>query len=480
MYIFRLDDSQATNKSAQAVGEAHFDGTVASRAFTKQWRGSFALMSLADMQATCWLGHADTTMMGEYTASEFVQKFTREFEAQFKQVENKLEVKHLYLLGCETGLIEQGTALAQQIADGLEKNGFKNVVVHAIANPPQPDRAMIIKIVDSPSFGDQLMGEVHAMLLTKAQASRLSELQTEISSLERQRKTEIVRTAIYTRIEERRQIEEQALMFLDTIDIKAELDRPHNCFVPHQAAARPAKLLAQEVALMKIDKMIKQLAFAKAGKTKVEQSVTKMVRKVRPCKRDDISNLKALKQEVAQHVGENWWHAVESAKKLFSETAPCYRLLDDISKEMRQSSVSLTAAPSLFSSSAPDVGRRTNTRLVSFATEVMQRKPEMSVAMRSAIQLMTRHAAQLEHEYRQSWVGQAIKLYKAQTLRDMVAQLHVEFGKNPEKPEWLPIIEAALRDSKLVQGKISHRTLDLLRDIVTQNQLSERTPLLRR
>lgn len=79
---------------------------------------------------------------GDYqTTEEFVDTLKTEFTDQFKH-EDKQKVQHIYLIGCEVGLIREvgilikhRTSLAQEMADQLFKAGFKNVNVHAVASP---------------------------------------------------------------------------------------------------------------------------------------------------------------------------------------------------------------------------------------------------------------------------------------------------------------------------------------------------------
>ncbi len=70
-----------------------------------------------------------------------------------KMIKHKLELSHVYLISCEAGLMSgDEPSLAQKLADEMNRKGFANVVVHAIANPVGGlIEGMRVEVVTKPS-----------------------------------------------------------------------------------------------------------------------------------------------------------------------------------------------------------------------------------------------------------------------------------------------------------------------------------------
>lgn len=82
------------------------------------------------------LGHTDQTRqrIGGMNAKKFVKHIIK------KAGVKKSEIKHIHLIGCEAGFVnEKGESLAQAIADEFKNQGCSEVVVHAISNKNKPN-----------------------------------------------------------------------------------------------------------------------------------------------------------------------------------------------------------------------------------------------------------------------------------------------------------------------------------------------------
>lgn len=194
--LFGLDDSAETQSTAPVLQNKFANG-YKPQSFTRDVKGGFASMSLAEMTSTAWLGHShqegDSNYIGDYKADSFAKKFTSEFEDRFGNASaDKLQVRDIYIVGCETAFQLAGQrSLAQIIADELYKKGFTNVCVHAVAGPENNANFAGMRVKVYTKAGIMKMqgindGHVTAYLLTAKQEKELDELQRQIDEANKQ------------------------------------------------------------------------------------------------------------------------------------------------------------------------------------------------------------------------------------------------------------------------------------------------------
>ncbi len=133
MYI-----DQADKPSAEAL--AGVDGE-SFREFGEKLSGTPSEITIA--------AHTDETRgkIGDMTPREFAQQFSKKYGSQ------KPQLKHLYLISCEAGLMVDGQTLAQQIALEMNQQGFTNLEVHAMAAPIEGATGMRVEVVSKEGLG---------------------------------------------------------------------------------------------------------------------------------------------------------------------------------------------------------------------------------------------------------------------------------------------------------------------------------------
>lgn len=478
MHIFKLDASPETARTAPVVAENLLKtlvGLVARpRAFGAGDNGCFSGLSMQDMASTCWLGHADKQGIGDYTsAGAFVKKFNNEFEKEFASSE-KNKVQHVYIIGCETGLIDSGsTPMAQQIADKLHDKGFKSVKVHAVANPPQPDTSMIVKIVSHPQPPAFLSGDMQAVLLNAEQAAQYHQLTVSIAN-----STGMARCKLQ---DQRENLEKQGIVFLHTSNILGELDRPHNTFIPNQPNLRPVKLLQQEQALLTVEDAIRQEAFMSSCRGR--ERALKFLGKMRPGNQENkLENLHRLRDEIrnCECKEDTWLTNLTRWQSHFRMSKGCQVLLGSF---IAKANVTTQSGFHMAAAAAASSVVATGGLVLSGCSSRLYAPPaksEMPPAMRTAKRRIDHHVEVLEEEKRSSWFPSEIKDYKIRQLKALSQNIQGAYERNSARPEWLAFIEAAIRDDKLVQGVMQHRTYDLLCRIRDENRPSDRTALMAR
>ena len=112
----------------------------------------FNEISKEELGELVFLGHGNREQYDEHTHKTFAKEFLRKFNVAYgTNKKEKDRVKHIYLVGCELGLIdENGDSLAQKIAAELYKNGFKNkeLTVHAVAAiQTTPEDSLIVEVI---------------------------------------------------------------------------------------------------------------------------------------------------------------------------------------------------------------------------------------------------------------------------------------------------------------------------------------------
>lgn len=164
------------------------------------------------------LGHSDTEYYGHYKAITFCEQFAKQFTEKQKK-----SLKHLYLIGCEVGLIKNGQCIAQTVADELYRLKFTNIQVHSIAKPEDAyGEFMYVEIIEragAAKFRGVKEGYINAYLLNKEDATRLNQLLED-----RNRNIDEIN----------RIIREQAFIFVKESDPLEELSKPNNIFFPQE------------------------------------------------------------------------------------------------------------------------------------------------------------------------------------------------------------------------------------------------------
>lgn len=176
-----------------------------------------------ELESLVFLGHANLHEYGEYDA----KAFARQLAQQFSHMKDKKQlVKHVYLIGCDMGVIrEDGRSLAQSIADELERSGFSQIQVHSVA---QPEGAIgeslyveVITRVGKFNFMDQgKEGHLNAYLFSDNDGDQFFEL------LKDKRKNAET-------IDQFKK--EHAFTFLNAANPVVELNKPYNIFIPHES-----------------------------------------------------------------------------------------------------------------------------------------------------------------------------------------------------------------------------------------------------
>lgn len=179
-------------------------------------------MSNDELDTLVFLGHSNGMEYGPYDAKAFAKQIASHFK---KNEAQKQHVHHLYLVGCEMGLInERGESLSQSIADYLAYYGFKNAVIHSIAKPEG-------------SVGESLYVEVITHVGLRGGGSSVEEgcLNAYLFS---QQDGDTFFELIKDKRKNARMIDqfksEHAFEFLNGAHPFTELNKPHNTFMPNE------------------------------------------------------------------------------------------------------------------------------------------------------------------------------------------------------------------------------------------------------
>ncbi len=483
MYVFILDDSPATADAAASLMQAD-EGEPQSRLFTPVHQGCFFGMDASDLAESFWLGHMDCGGIGQFTLDEFVDKFTSEFECQYKS-RNKLAVQHLYLVGCEIGLADRWMPAAQVIADLLYRRGFAGCNVHAVINPPRADAAMLVNVLAGSQYAASLPGEVHATLYDRSTVDQLQRLQIDIDALERECRTLGVharaakagmRQQLQQKCKDKETLEKEGIRFLETCDIRAELLRPHNTCIPNRPALRPEKVMAHELALVQINKLMMRLACAGAVQSTFQKQIDNVARIVMRTTSPELRLLRELRQALAAHEGPEWWRVLETYRDKFNKRTETGQAVIRLCQEARPA---LLISPTPVPAKKPGLFAKAKHAVTFVSTlAAAASKPVMPSDMSLAITMIKSFANQLERESHHSFFYKDLKTYKVNKLKNLASMIQQCFDENPAAPDWIPLVKDAMKDSRLVRGVISHRTYDLLDDILRRQRSYEHTPLL--
>ena len=117
-----------------------------------------------------YMGHTDDTQkkIGDMTPKELAKKF-----ADGVSPGNRKQVKDLYLISCEAGLLPD-PSLAKQLSIELKKQGFTNLKIHAVSSSPVRDApGMYVQVITNQGiFSNAALGSIQAYAYTTDQAGK--------------------------------------------------------------------------------------------------------------------------------------------------------------------------------------------------------------------------------------------------------------------------------------------------------------------
>lgn len=168
--------------------------------------------------------------IGNHTPSALAKAFAK----KYPNPEDKLKLKEIFLISCEAGISVDGRpSLAQQLATELNKKGFNEVVIHAVANPVgTPMAEMRVEVV---ARGGTLTGGFTGQLNAYLFADPLDVIDAEIAK--KRREMENTRGAAHTQLSKavtqlEIQKENQKFTFLTAEDYKEVMRQPCHTFTP--------------------------------------------------------------------------------------------------------------------------------------------------------------------------------------------------------------------------------------------------------
>lgn len=241
MYVLDVRSKSDPDSSASAEALASLDwhdgqARVAHGVFGKKDVNCFPRKSLHLLRNLVFIGHAGTTRYGDFTAAKFAQKFLDEFKAAGYSDQDKMQVQHLNLIGCGIGMAANGKpALAQEIANELDKRGFRNIQVHSVANPDNipPDSQMIVEVTNRAGvsvIAGNRPGFIKAYVLNSVQSRELDALEEQLAKAKKTRE----KISIKNKIEA---IKKNAICFIPQANPVDELQKPQNIFIPNEKPA---------------------------------------------------------------------------------------------------------------------------------------------------------------------------------------------------------------------------------------------------
>ncbi|MGQ3888998.1 hypothetical protein ACQUW5_08205 [Legionella sp. CNM-1927-20] len=182
------------------------------------------------------------TTLGDYSAKEFAEKLALKVHPT-----NRLQVKHVYIIGCEVGMSKEGKpALAQEIANELSNQGFKNIQVHAITNPSDaPCYGMRVEVVSRPGAPGKILGHQPGQLVSHLHATPRQEALCMQLSEEPEKELTI--------IADKEEYKSRPTL-VDTSDARNEFLRKQNTFIPGGHGPLSKKILAQEQFIVLVER----------------------------------------------------------------------------------------------------------------------------------------------------------------------------------------------------------------------------------
>ncbi|VVC76486.1 hypothetical protein AQUSIP_17990 [Aquicella siphonis] len=220
--VYTVGDDAGMAASAEKLGQVFYP-MQHTQAVNVSREKCFDGLHDDELESLVFLGHANLHEYGDYDA----KGFAKQLERQFRHMKDKKQlVKHVYLIGCDMGVIqEDGRSLAQSIADELERSGFPHVQVHSVAQPEGAiGESMYVEVITRAGVLrtlDQVKeGYLNAYLFSQQDGDHFFEL------LKDKRKN----AAAIDRFKE-----EHAFVFLKAANPVEELNKPHNIFLPRES-----------------------------------------------------------------------------------------------------------------------------------------------------------------------------------------------------------------------------------------------------
>lgn len=218
---FMVGDESVMAADVKKLARLFFPGSQI-QAVSIAIENAMADMTMEDLDTIVFLGHSNGMEYGPFDAKTFARLIANQFK---DKPEQRQYVKHLYLVGCEMGLInEHGASLSQAIADNLYHYGFKNVVIHSIAKPEgSVGESLYVEVITRVGIrepGSTVQeGCLNAYLFSQKHGDEFFEL------LNDKRKNARL-------IDEFKA--EHAFVFLNGAQPLQELNKPHNVFIPNE------------------------------------------------------------------------------------------------------------------------------------------------------------------------------------------------------------------------------------------------------
>lgn len=238
-YVYTIGNTPESSKSAAHLGKVFYpDEKIIVRDLSLD--ECFNGVTQDGMGKIVMIGHGSATQYGGYTAREFARVFSKRF-LETHDAKSIHSVKDLYLIGCNVGLIkdDNGSSLAQEIANELANLGFKKVVVHGIAKPENAKGDYL--------FVDVLncTGTAGLVALAAALSNRGSgqqDVQTGyikaylLASEDADRLTALEKNHFHNHREISQIIREKSFIIVNRVNTEIELNKPHNSYYPYETA----------------------------------------------------------------------------------------------------------------------------------------------------------------------------------------------------------------------------------------------------
>lgn len=512
MKLFKLDSSPKTNLTAPILQTKFSQGIHHLQPVEDMCLAAdhcFGKVSTAgDLDSLVLLGYANNGAVGDYTGSQFVEKFDEQYTKQFTNPNDKLKLKHIYLIGyADPSESTNENSLLKTMANELYKKGFYNVVVHGIA-PPQDLSAkytgmrVVIAANDDRRMVGEGAGHVKALLFTKESEKALTKLDDEIDNLKKQIKTQSKSSEERTRLkykleyklEERKHFMEEALKskdiyeLLSTNDIKRKLDKKAYTVIPDESdidyVPYATKLTIKELEARLQELIVKDLAEKNKSKDpekhypdyKIEL-LRKLISDIK--KSDDvlgeIIKAKQLLEKKERFPNSSATYILfQKIIKKEEAAAVCDELINTIQAGRTKQAERASSVGSKMEEDAPQQSERKPKKAKKKPAEKNQSQPRKTIEIPHPIALsisnMRKYAAELHSDFEaKSWLARhtwdKIKLYKSDKLIAAANEIEKTYRENPAVFNLNAQMDDLLKDGKLIQGTFSHKTKYLLINI---------------
>lgn len=318
--VFLVGNGDDASNSAKNLGKLFYPNSAPEVA-NLSYVNYFGALSETDLEHMVFLGHGNPSQYGGYSAKKFAQRISEQF--QYKE-EKKQFVKDLYLIGCDMGLINKsGQSLAQEIANELYNNGFKNVRIHSVAQPEDAvGEALYVEVIEGMS-GAQLIrnktnqefdiptikpGFISAYLFNQKDGDEFFELlknkKKNVAKLDKLKK-------------------ERAFVFVHEANPAVELDKPHNIFLPHEKPELRMQRIAEHPNTVLSEKQSEAITYLKLRREYEDSKKNKTLAR----------KLDFIITQVSRAQPQDWQNLLKKFKPYLEKTLPLLGVkLDVISK----------------------------------------------------------------------------------------------------------------------------------------------------